>query len=244
MLSRRLIPLILAASSAFGTGGEPPRISIPSRKSGPPSATSTGRSSPAAWTGRRSTTNTGPGWRKPRATTRRVAVMQEMLGRLKQSHFAIIPGVVYSVLDDDGEGPGHVHGIDARVLDGHAVVTSVDPGSPAAKQGVRPGWQIERAGGRDLKTIIDQARSNPAVHELQLTRAVLARLSGPIGGTLDAAVSGRVGQDRHPDPGPDSAARHALGLRESAGAARLVRKQARLVRRPTSASTCFWIFRV
>jgi len=114
------------------------------------------------------------------------AVIQEMIGRLGQSHFAIIPATVYSVLDDDGEGPGS-SGIDARVLDGHAVVTSVDPGSPAEKQGVRPGWQIERAHGIDLNPLIKQARSNPAVHELQLTRAVMARLSGPIGGTLDAA---------------------------------------------------------
>ncbi len=114
-----------------------------------------------------------------------VAVMQEMLGRLKQSHFAIIPEVLYSVLDDEGEGPG-TSGIDARVLDGHAVVTSVDPGSPAAQQGVRPGWEIERTHGIDLEPLIRQGRSNPAVHELQLTRAVLARLSGPIGGTLDA----------------------------------------------------------
>ena len=113
------------------------------------------------------------------------AVMQDMLGRLKQSHFAIIPAAVYSVVDDEAGGPG-VAGIDARVLDGEAVVTDVDPGSPADKQGVRRGWQIVRAGGKDLKPIIEQARSNPAIHELQLTRAVLARLSGPIGGTLDA----------------------------------------------------------
>jgi carboxyl-terminal processing protease len=113
------------------------------------------------------------------------AVMQEMIGRLKQSHFAIIPAPVYSVLDEDGEGPG-VTGIDARILDGQAIVTSVDPGSPAEKQGVRPGWQIQQAGGKDLKVILDQARSNPAIHELQLTRAVLARLSGPIGGKVDA----------------------------------------------------------
>jgi|SRR5581483_1700279 len=114
------------------------------------------------------------------------AITQEMLGRLKQSHFAIIPAAIYSVLDQDEGGPG-VAGIDARVLDGEAVVTSVDPGSSAEKQGVRPGWTIQRAGGKELKAIIGQARSNPAVHELQLTRAVLARLSGPIGGTLDAA---------------------------------------------------------
>jgi len=114
------------------------------------------------------------------------AVTQEMLGRLKQSHFAIIPDLVYSVVDDDAEGPG-VTGIDARVLDGRAIVTSVDPGSPAEKQGVHPGWEIQRADGKDLKTIIDQARSNPAIHELQLTRAILARLSGPIGGMVETA---------------------------------------------------------
>jgi carboxyl-terminal processing protease len=121
------------------------------------------------------------------------AVIQEMIGRLGQSHFAIIPATVYSVLDDDGEGPG-TSGIDARVLDGHAVVTSVDPGSPAEKQGVRPGWQIERTHGIDLDPLIKQAHSNPAIHELQLTRAVLARLSGPVGGTLDAAFLDASGE--------------------------------------------------
>ena len=121
------------------------------------------------------------------------AVIQEMLGRLKQSHFAIIPAVVYSVLDDEGEGPG-VTGIDARVLDGQAVVTGVDPGSAAEKQGVRPGWQIQSAGGKELKPVIDQALSNPAIHELQLTRAVLARLSGPVGGTLDVTFLDGAGK--------------------------------------------------
>jgi carboxyl-terminal processing protease len=91
---------------------------------------------------------------------------------------------MYSALDDEGEGPG-TSGIDARILDGRAVVTGVDPGSPAEIQGVKPGWQIEKAGGKELMTIVDQARSNPSIHELQLTRAVLARLSGPIGGTVD-----------------------------------------------------------
>jgi len=121
------------------------------------------------------------------------AVMQEMLGRLKQSHFAIIPAPVYSVLDDEEGGAGTT-GIDARVLDGQAIVTDVDPGSPAAQQGVRPGWQIERTHGIDLEPLIAQARSNPAVHELQLTRAVMARLSGPIGGMLEVTFRNGAGQ--------------------------------------------------
>lgn len=113
-------------------------------------------------------------------------VIQEMIGRLRQSHFAIIPAAIYSVVDDETGGPG-VTGIDVRILDGQAIVAGVDTGSPAEKQGVRPGWQILRSGGKQLKPIIDQAGSNPAIHELQLTRAVAARLSGPIGGTVDAA---------------------------------------------------------
>lgn len=121
------------------------------------------------------------------------AVMQEMLGRLNQSHFAIIPGALYSVLDEDGGGPG-VTGLDVRVLNGEAVVTSVDPGSSAEKQGVRPGWLIQRSGGKELKPVIEQARSNSAVHELQLTRAVQARLSGPIGGTLDVSFLDGAGK--------------------------------------------------
>jgi carboxyl-terminal processing protease len=119
------------------------------------------------------------------------AVMQDMLGRLKQSHFAIIPAPVYSVLEDQADDAGitgsGTTGIDARVLDGQAMVTDIEPASPAEKQGVRPGWLIQRAGGKELKPILDQAHSNPAIHELQLTRAVLARLSGPIGGTVDVA---------------------------------------------------------
>jgi S1-C subfamily serine protease len=152
-----------------------------------------------------------------------------MLGRLKQSHFAIIPEMVYAVVDDDGEGPG-TSGIDTRVLDGHAVVTSVDPGSPAALQGVRPGWQIESAGGKPMKAVIAQALSNPAIHDLQLTRAVLARLSGPIGGTLEATFL-------------DASNKTVTRLSEICPPSTSGSKTSVWERRPMSASTCSWIFR-
>ena len=57
-------------------------------------------------------------------------VMQEMLGRLHQTHFAVIPALVYSVVGEEGGGEA-VTGIDLRVLDGQAVVTAVDAGSSA-----------------------------------------------------------------------------------------------------------------
>jgi hypothetical protein len=69
------------------------------------------------------------------------SLMGEMLGRLGKSHFAIIPADVYGDLDshEDAGGTGTA-GFDARVLEGHAIVTSVEEGSPAQVQGVRPGW--------------------------------------------------------------------------------------------------------
>src|ERR1700730_13335658 len=68
--------------------------------------------------------------------------ISEMLGRLHQSHFAIIPADVYQNVDDKVSGGEGRTGIDVRVLNGDALVTAVDEGSPAAKAGVRAGWRI------------------------------------------------------------------------------------------------------
>ena len=105
-------------------------------------------------------------------------VMREMLGRLKQTHFGIIPSSAY----DDVEvarGSGN-SGIDVRVLNGEVIITRIDPGSPAQAAGVKPGWRITSAGGSTLAPIIERLRS-AKVSELILTRNILARLSGPIG---------------------------------------------------------------
>ena len=240
MPARRLIPLILAVSSAFGQARTQPDLD----------------SFEQVWTTIRDKHwQTKPGgldWQaihneyRPRVEKAAShdearAVIQEMLGRLKQSHFAIIPAVVYSAVDDEGGGPGST-GIDARVLDGHAVVTRVDPGSPAEKVGVQPGWQIERAGGKDLKPTIDQARSNPAIHELQLTRAILARLSGAIGGLFEASFLDGSGKTVNLTLGL-IAPRGTLSGFGNLPAQLSFSRVRNWVRRPTCASTCFWICR-
>ncbi len=103
------------------------------------------------------------------------AVMQEMLRRLKQTHFAIVPGFTYESLTEEG-GSGTT-GIDVRVLSGQVVVTSVDVGSPAERAGVRAGWVMRSVNGKTLTV--------PDLPELALTRAMLTRLSGPVGGSID-----------------------------------------------------------
>jgi len=111
------------------------------------------------------------------------SAMREMLGRLRQTHFAILSSSVYDSVQGDVEGPGSP-GIDLRVLNGQAIVTSLDPGSPAERAGVRAGWIIQSVNGKEISPVIKRLLADSSVSELTLTRAVLARLSGELGETI------------------------------------------------------------
>lgn len=114
------------------------------------------------------------------------AVMKDMIGRLGQSHFGIIPAEVYELQNRPaGEGgqPGTT-GLDVRVIDGKALVTRVDAGSPADALGVRPGWQIVRIGDEDLAPIIEKvgrAYKGKLERDYRLAKAVSNRLVEPVG---------------------------------------------------------------
>ncbi len=112
------------------------------------------------------------------------AAMRDMLSRLHQTHFAIFPSVVYEDVGVEAQGDG-VTGIDLRILENQPVVTAVDPASPAEKAGVKPGWVILSVRGKDLAPTIKTLQADASIHQLTLVRAVLARLTGPIGGKLD-----------------------------------------------------------
>ena len=109
------------------------------------------------------------------------AVMRDMLGRLHQTHFAIIPSDLYSPLDGSN-GKGEITtGIDVRVVGSQALVSFVETDSPAAREGVRPGWQILKIGAADLGPVIqklNQTYSGSTLHDLVLRRAILSRLDG------------------------------------------------------------------
>ena len=116
------------------------------------------------------------------------ALLREMLARLHQTHFSIIPGDVYQALgpaDPDAGGDGSP-GIDLRILDHQAVVTRTDPDSPAEKAGVKPGWIVVSVKGLPFAPAIKELESDPALIELTRTRALLSRLTGPVGGKIQA----------------------------------------------------------
>jgi carboxyl-terminal processing protease len=63
-------------------------------------------------------------------------------------------------------------------------VTSVEAGSSAAREGVRPGWRIAKIGPMDLAPVIEKLNETYAtstLRELVLRRAILSRLEGASG---------------------------------------------------------------
>jgi carboxyl-terminal processing protease len=110
-------------------------------------------------------------------------VMAEMLERLKQTHFSIVPADVYKDMDEMATGASSP-GIELRVLDGKAMVTAVAPGLPAAVRGVKPGWEIVKVDGKDVEPILKRVGERfqtSTTLELHLMRSVLGRLQGPAG---------------------------------------------------------------
>jgi carboxyl-terminal processing protease len=114
-------------------------------------------------------------------------VIQQMLGRLKQSHFGIISGEAY---DQMRPGPGSregVTGIDVRLMSGRMLVTSIQSDSPAAALGVHGGWELVAVDGQELAPVIARISNGvetSAFRAAAVRASILYRLGGEPGGTV------------------------------------------------------------
>jgi carboxyl-terminal processing protease len=128
------------------------------------------------------------------------ALLNDMLGRLKQSHFGIIPNDVYDeVTGGTKENPQAkgVPGFDVRVLDGAAIVFRVEAGMPAEKQGVKPGWEVVKIAGEEMAPVlakVAKALKDSQSLERQLAMTVIRKLGGKEGDKLDIVF--RDGKDQ------------------------------------------------
>jgi carboxyl-terminal processing protease len=125
------------------------------------------------------------------------AVMNDMLNRLHQSHFAIVPQELYSDLDAANGGHENTTGLDVRGVGSQVLVTSVETGSPAAGQGVERGWRILKIGQVDLDPVVAKINTNygkSTLHEIILRRTILSRLEDTTGESISVEFLNGAGQ--------------------------------------------------
>jgi len=113
------------------------------------------------------------------------AAMNALVDRLGQTHFSVIPGDVFELLGDGSTPFSGDAGIRVRVLDRRAIVSAVVDGSPAARAGVRAGWEIVRVGDTDVRPRLERLVNE--LPETLLKRADLAT-------AVESRLKGRVGE--------------------------------------------------
>jgi carboxyl-terminal processing protease len=134
--------------------------------------------------------------------------MSEMLAKLKQSHFAIIPSDLYKEIQPASKSRAPADrlktsartksavdsakreeecgvGIEAAVVDGKARVVAVEGGSSAARAGVRTGWELISVDGFVLAETMSLLSGTDLSEREMFERALLNQ---PFWGPLDESV--------------------------------------------------------
>jgi len=136
-------------------------------------------------------------WVQARATLRRQAldapdlaafraVLKDLLDRIGESHFTVIPGEAMRQLEEmpveragDNSGIGSnfggiaATGLAVRLIDGVLKVTRSAAGSSAAEAGIRRGWTLTRLDGYPLERRFGMLASEPVAAERTLLEAAV-----------------------------------------------------------------------
>ena len=130
--------------------------------------------------------------------------MDRMIENLPSSHLAIIPGSLYQKHgqtkskvgkrtpepaptaddSDDDEDDSGLTGITVGIVEGHLVVTAVEPASSAEKAGVHAGWTIRSINGDVLGDPDTWTDSGRKPKEILVTQLVEHWLTGPPGSPI------------------------------------------------------------
>ncbi len=131
------------------------------------------------------------------------AILTEMLAKLKASHYAIIASDLYQPLADTADSPASSRadataGFTPVVIEGKAIVGSVDPDSPAARAGIHPGMVLDGIDGAKVAAMLRLA-DNVKDQESQriVARSVAHKLDGPLNEPVQLDVVDENGQTKH-----------------------------------------------
>jgi carboxyl-terminal processing protease len=162
------------------------------------------------------TTFNGVDWRalrdefRPRAqqatsTAALRATIGEMIGRLRQSHFSLVPGEFADTLapardradtlapardGEDGDAVTGDVGLDVRLLGDELVVTHVEAGGPADSAGIRPGWLLVAVGDDSVAPILRRIREQDVRYPdgFLLWTVAERRMGGTVGTPVTLAL--------------------------------------------------------
>lgn len=116
-------------------------------------------------------------------------LLQEMLGELHQSHFAVLPpDIVNSNKVDSKEPVEGSTGVQVRIIDDEVVVWRVNPDSPGSRAGLRPGFVIKQLDEKTIEQIsapIKKRKESPdAIRERITAELSETLLEGQLGSSL------------------------------------------------------------
>lgn len=118
-------------------------------------------------------------------------VIEDMLGRLGESHFSLIPQEARELLPSDAGGAAAITGsagLEVRMVDDELLVWRIQPGSAAADAGIRTGWVLLAVDGTPVTPPAGALGTLPeGERRAALTRllyAANARLTGEVGRPL------------------------------------------------------------
>jgi carboxyl-terminal processing protease len=115
------------------------------------------------------------------------AVMGDLIGRLKQTHFGIIPKEAYKDMpgSDKREITG-TSGISIRMADGLPCVWRVHPASAAYQAGVKPGWVVESVDGKKVSELQEKLKDLPIEDSMKSVYQIIAVAQAMSGNAGDA----------------------------------------------------------
>jgi carboxyl-terminal processing protease len=124
----------------------------------------------------------------------------ETLSKIPDSHFYIIPARVASEVSERATAGEGTTGISVRIAGDRAVVWRVEPGSPGARAGIRPGQSVEKVKDRVAAQSIKRVMSLPDASRQRALSEVDFNLNGALSPSVGDTVRIRLS-----NPGEKSA---------------------------------------
>ncbi len=125
--------------------------------------------------------------------------LNSMVGRLGTSHYSVIPGDLYKPLEQAAaESENSTPGVAVKIVDGKALVGSVEPNSPAALAGLMPGMLLENINGESVAEVLKLAEAaGDQETQRQTGQALGKKLNGAKSAKVAVDVVDASGAKKH-----------------------------------------------